>query len=188
MPAPQAFDIAETKRKMAASIAVLKTEFQGLRTGRASANLLEPVMVEAYGQRMPLREVATVSVPEPRLISVQVWDRALASIVDKSIREANLGLNPIVEGALLRIRIPELTKDRRQELVKAAHRYAEAARVAIRHVRQEGRDHLKKLEKDGHVSQDEITRHTDLVQKATDEAIADVDKLLAVKEKDVMQV
>jgi ribosome recycling factor len=182
------FDINETKRKMHASIGVLKSEFQGLRTGRASANLLEPVVVDAYGSRMPLREVATVSVPEPRLISVQVWDRAVVPAVDKAIREANLGLNPIVEGALLRIPIPELTKERRQELVKAAHKYAEAARVAIRHVRQESRDLLKKMEKDGHVSEDDITRLGDQVQKATDEAVSEVDRMLSAKEKDIMQV
>lgn len=182
------FDLAELKRKMQATTGVLKTELQGLRTGRASANLLDPISVEAYGNRMPLRELATVTVPEPRLISVQVWDRGVAPAVDKAIREANLGLNPIVEGALLRIPIPELTKDRRQELVKAAHKYAEAARVAIRHIRQEGRDLLKRMEKDGHVSQDDITRHTDQVQKATDEAIAEVDKMMAAKEKDIMQV
>jgi len=187
MPTPT-LDVAELKRKMQASIGVLKNEFQGLRTGRASANLLDPVMVDAYGQRMPIREVATVSVAEARMLSVQVWDRGLAGAVDKAIREANLGLNPIVEGASLRIPLPELTKDRRQELVKAAHRYAEAARVAIRHVRQEGRDTVKKIEKDGHMSQDELTRLTDQVQKATDEAIGEIDKMLAVKEKDIMQV
>jgi ribosome recycling factor len=182
------FDLNELKRKMHATHAVLKGELQGLRTGRASANLLDPIVVEAYGSKMPLRDVGTVSVPEPRLISVQVWDRAVVSAVDRAIREANLGLNPIVEGALLRIPIPELTKERRQELAKAAHRYAEAARVAIRHVRQEGRDLLKKMEKDGHVSSDEIVRHTDQVQKLTDESIAEVDRMLATKEKDIMQV
>ena len=182
------FDINEIKRKMQASLGVLKNEFQGLRTGRASANLLDPITVEAYGSKMPLRDLATVSVPEPRLISVQVWDRAVASAVDKAIREANLGLNPIVEGALLRIPIPELTKERRQELVKAAHKYAEAARVAIRHVRRDGMDLLKKQEKDGHIGEDDIARMSDQVQKATDEAIGEVDKMLASKEKDIMQV
>lgn len=182
------FDINELKRKMQATIGVLKNELQGLRTGRASANLLDPIVVEAYGQRMQLKELGSVSVPEPRLISVSIWDRAVVSAVDKAIREANLGLNPIVEGATLRIPIPELTKERRQELVKAAHKYAEQARVAIRHVRQEGRDTLKKLEKDGHMSTDDITRQNDVVQKATDEAIGDVDKMLATKEKDIMQV
>jgi ribosome recycling factor len=182
------FDINEVKRKMQASIGVLKNEFQGLRTGRASANLLDPIVVEVYGSKMPLRDLGTVSVPEPRMISVSIWDRSTVSYVDKAIREANLGLNPIVEGATLRIPIPELTKERRQELVKAAHKYAEAARVAIRHVRRDGMDLLKKQEKDGHISQDDIGRMSDQVQKATDESISEVDKMLASKEKDIMQV
>jgi ribosome recycling factor len=182
------FDIGEIKRKMQATTGVLKTEFQGLRTGRASTNLLDPIQVEAYGQKMPLRELGTVSVPEPRLLTVSVWDRAVVSQVDRAIREANLGLNPIVEGATLRIPIPELTKERRQELVKAAHRYAEQARVAIRHVRRDGMDLIKKQEKDGHIGQDDIGRLSDQVQKATDEAIAEVDRMLAAKEKDIMQV
>lgn len=186
--AVQEFNIAEIKRKMQSSIGVLKTEFTGLRTGRASPALLDPIMVEAYGSKMALKEVATVSVPESRLLSVQVWDKGLAPAVDKAIRESNLGLNPMLEGAVLRIPIPELSKDRRQELVKAAQRYAEAAKVAIRHVRRDGMDHLKKLEKDAHKSEDEIARLSEHVQKATDEAIADVDKLLVAKEKDVMQV
>lgn len=186
--AVQEFNIAEIKRKMQNSLNVLKGEFTGLRTGRASPALLDPIMVDAYGSKMSLKEVATVSVPESRMLSVQVWDKGLAPAVDKAIRESNLGLNPMLEGAVLRIPIPELSKDRRQELVKAAHRYAEAARVAVRHVRRDGMDHLKKLEKDGHKSEDEIGRLSDQVQKATDEAIAEVDKLLVAKEKDVMQV
>ena len=186
--AVQEFNLAEIKRKMLNSINVLKTEFAGLRTGRASPALLDPIMVEAYGSKMTLKEVATVSVPESRMLSVQVWDKTLAPAVDKAIRESNLGLNPMLEGAVLRIPIPELSKDRRQELVKAAHRYAEAARVAVRHVRRDGMDHLKKLEKDGHKSEDDIARFSDQVQKATDEMIAEIDKLMAAKEKDVMQV
>jgi ribosome recycling factor len=182
------FDMNELKRKMHASVGVLKNEFQGLRTGRASANLLDPIVVEAYGSKMPLRDLGTVSVPEARLVTVSVWDRAVVSQVDRAIREANLGLNPIVEGTMLRIPIPELTKERRQELVKAAHKYAEAARVAIRHVRRDGMDLLKKQEKDGHISEDDIGRMSDQVQKATDEAIAEVDKMLGTKEKDIMQV
>ncbi|MBX9618520.1 MAG: ribosome recycling factor [Hyphomicrobiales bacterium] len=186
--AVQEFNIAEIKRKMQNSLNVLKGEFAGLRTGRASPGLLDPIMVDAYGSKMALKEVATVSVPESRMLSVQVWDKGLAPAVDKAIRESNLGLNPMLEGAVLRIPIPELSKDRRQELVKAANRYAEAARVAVRHVRRDGMDHLKKLEKDGHKSEDDIARLSDQVQKATDEAIAEIDKSLAVKEKDVMQV
>lgn len=182
------FDIADLKRRMQATIGVLKNEFAGLRTGRASTNLLDPIMVDAYGSKVPLREVAAVSVPEPRLLSVQVWDRAVAIAVDKAIREANLGLNPISEGQVIRIPIPELTRDRRAELVKAAHKYAEAARVAIRHVRRDGMDLLKKLEKDGKIGKDDHQRFSDQVQKATDESIAEVDAQLVHKEKDIMQV
>lgn len=182
------FNIADFKRKMQNSLNVLKTEFTGLRTGRASPALLDPIVVDAYGSKMALKEVATVSVPESRMLSVQVWDKGLAGAVDKAIRESNLGLNPQVEGNVLRIPIPELSKDRRQELVKAAHRYAEAARVAVRHVRRDGMDVLKKLEKDGHKSEDEIGRLSEQVQKATDEIIAEIDRMLVAKEKDVMQV
>ncbi len=182
------FDLADLKRRMQASIAVLKNEFAGLRTGRASANLLDPIVVDAYGSKVPLREVGAVSVPEPRLLSVQVWDRAVVIAVDKAIREANLGLNPITEGQTIRVPIPELTRERRLELVKAAHRYTEAARVAVRHIRRDGMDLLKKLEKDGHIGKDDHQRHSDQVQKATDESIAEVDKMLAHKEQNIMQV
>ncbi|MES2907310.1 MAG: ribosome recycling factor [Pseudomonadota bacterium] len=184
MSAP--FDLNETKRKMQASIASLKSDLTGLRTGRASANLLDPIMVEAYGNKMPLREVGSISVPEARMISVQVWDKALVSAVDKAVRDANLGLNPSVDGQLLRITIPELTSERRQELVKLAHKYAEAARVAVRHVRRDAMDALKKMEKSA--SEDEIKRQSELVQKATDESIGEVDKMVASKEKDITQV
>ena len=147
-------DIKEIEKRMRASIDALKREFSGLRTGRASANLLDPVQVMVYGSRMPLNQVATVSVPEPRMISVQVWDRSNVAAVDKAIREANLGLNPIMDGQILRLPIPSLTADRRQELVKLAHKYAEQARIAIRNVRREGMDLLKKLEKEGTMSQE----------------------------------
>lgn len=180
------FDLNETKRKMLASVGSLKSDLTGLRTGRASANLLDPIMVEAYGSKMPLREVGSISVPEARMITVQVWDRALVSAVDKAVRDANLGLNPSVDGQLLRITIPELTSDRRQELVKLAHKYAENARIAVRNLRHEARDTLKKQEKGG--SEDEITRLTEQVQKATDDAIAEIDKMLSAKEKDITQV
>ena len=182
-----AFDLAEIKRRMAASIGVLKNDFAGLRTGRASANLLDPILVEAYGSKMHLREVASISVPEPRTISVQVWDRALVSAVDKAIRDANLGLNPSVDGQIVRVSIPELTAERRQELVKAAHKYSENARVAVRHVRRDGMDALKKKEKEG-MGEDEVKRMTEQVQKATDESITEIDKMLATKEKDITQV
>lgn len=182
------FDIADIKRRMEASIGVLKHELGGLRTGRASASLLDPIHVDAYGASMPLSQVATVSIPEPRLISVQVWDRGMVSAVEKAIRESSLGLNPQTEGQVIRLRIPEMTQDRRKEFVKVAHKYAESARVSVRHVRRDGLDALKKSEKDGHVSEDESKRLADQVQKATDNAIAEIDKMLVVKEKEIMQV
>lgn len=181
------FDIEDIKRRMSQAVSVYKDELSGLRTGRASTHLLEPVTVEAYGARMPLNQVATVSVPEPRMLLVSVWDRGMAGAVDKAIREANLGLNPISEGATLRVPIPELNAERRKELVKVAHKYAEAARVAVRHVRRDGIDILKKDVKDG-LSEDEETRLADRVQKLTDETIAEVDKLLAAKEQDILKV
>ena len=178
---------ADLKRRMAGAVSALRTELSGLRTGRASTSLLEPIHVDAYGSSMPLNQVGSVSVPEPRMLSVQVWDRALVSAVDRAIREANLGLNPIVDGTLLRIPIPDLTADRRQELVKIAHKYAEAARVAARHVRRDGHDLLKKESKAG-MSQDEERKLTDQIQKMTDETIAEIDGILATKESEITQV
>src|SRR5215203_634593 len=182
------YNLDELKRRMQGAIQLLKQELGGLRTGRASSSLLEPVQVEAYGTHMPLNQVATVSVPEPRLFSVQVWDKSMVHAVEKAIIGANLGLTPATEGQVIRLRIPEMTQDRRKELVKVAHKYAEAARVAVRHVRRDGLDYLKKAEKDGSISQDDEKRQADLVQKATDAAIAEVDKALATKEKEIMQV
>lgn len=182
------FDLEDIKRRMQGAITSLKTDLQGLRTGRASANLLDPITVSAYGTEMPLNQVATVSVPEARMLNVQVWDRSMTQAVDKAIREANLGLNPIGEGQLLRIPLPELNADRRKELVKVAHKYAEGARIAVRHVRRDGLDGLKKSEKDGDISEDDQNRFSDQVQKATDTAIAEVDQALAAKEKDILQV
>lgn len=182
------FDLADLKRRMHGAISVLRTEFSGLRTGRASINILEPVMVEAYGAPMPLNQVATVSVPEARMIAVNVWDKSLIGAVDKAIREADLGLNPIVDGQNLRIPIPELNAERRQEMVKLAHKYAEQARVAVRHVRRDGMEHLKRLEKDHEISQDEQRQHSDEVQKLTDQMIAEIDETLSVKEQEVLQV
>ncbi len=166
----------------------LKQELGGLRTGRPSASLLEPITVDAYGANMPLAQVATVSVPEPRLLSVQVWDRGMVNAVEKAIRDSNLGLNPNTEGQTLRIRIPELNEERRKELVKVAHKYAEAARVAVRHVRRDGMDLLKKLEKDSAISSDDMERLSKDVQKATDETISEVDQTLAHKEKEILSV
>jgi ribosome recycling factor len=181
-------DINELKRRMQGALGVLKHELGGLRTGRASASLLEPIHVEAYGQNMPLNQVATVSVPEPRLLSVQVWDKSMVHAVEKAIMAANLGLNPSTEGQVLRLRIPELNEERRKELVKIAHKYAEAARVAVRHVRRDGMDVLKKLEKDHKVSKDDHKRMDTDVQKATDDAISEVDQMLAVKEKEILTI
>ena len=181
------FDFDDLKRRMGQAVHVFKDELAGLRTGRASTHLLEPITVEAYGSRMTLNQVASVSVPEPRMLVVSVWDRGMVSAIDKAIREANLGLNPIVEGATMRIPIPELTADRRKELVKVAHKYAEQARVAVRHIRRDGLDTLKKATKDG-MPEDEEARLSDRVQKQTDESIAEIDKLLSAKEQDIMKV
>ena len=181
-------DINELKRRMQGAIQTLKQELGGLRTGRASAGMLDPVQVEAYGSHMPLSQLATVSVPEPRLISVQVWDRANVHAVEKAIANSQLGLTPSTEGQVLRLRIPELNEERRRELVKVAHKYTEAARVAVRHVRRDGLDVLKKLEKDHKISEDDEKRSSDQVQKLTDETIAEVDKLMAAKEKEILTV
>src|SRR5512138_2675294 len=181
MPTP-GFDINELKRRMQGAVSTLKHELGGLRTGRASASMLEPVQVDAYGAHMPLNQVATVSVPEPRLLSVQVWDRSMVHAVEKAIAASNLGLTPSTEGQVLRLRIPELNEERRRDLVKVAHKYAEAARVAIRYVRRDGLDVLKKLEKDHKISEDDGKRSSEQVQKTTDDAIAEVDRMLANKE------
>lgn len=182
------FDINDLKRRMEGAINALKHELGGLRTGRASASMVEPVQVEAYGSHMPLNQVATVSVPEPRLISVQVWDKSMLKAVETAIVNSNLGLSPATEGQVIRLRIPELNEERRKELVKVAHKYTEAARVAVRHVRRDGLDVLKKLEKDHQISEDDEKRLSNEVQKATDAAIADVDKALATKEKEILTV
>jgi ribosome recycling factor len=181
-------DINELKRRMQGAIGVLKTELSGLRTGRASAHLLDPVMVEAYGQHMPLNQVATVSVPEPRLITVNVWDKSQVHAVEKAIINSNLGLSPATEGQMLRLRIPELNEERRKELVKVAHKYAEAARVAVRHVRRDGLDVIKKQEKDHKISKDDHDHFSVDIQKATDATISEIDHMLAGKEKEILTV
>lgn len=181
-------DIKDIEARMRASIDALKREFSGLRTGRASANLLDPVQVMVYGSRMPLNQVATVSVPESRMISVQVWDRSNVQAVDKAIREANLGLNPIMDGQILRLPIPSLTADRRQELVKLAHKYAEHCKISIRNVRREAMDLLKKLEKDGKMSQDDHRGQSEKVQELTDKLIKDVDTTVTAKEAEIQKV
>ena len=188
MAALPKFDLNDIKRRMQGAQTSLKSELNGLRTGRASAGLLEPVQVEAYGNRVPLAQVASISVPEPRALSVSVWDKSMVAAVDKAIRDSNLGLSPTIEGTLLRIRIPELNEQRRKEMVKVAHKYAEEARVAVRHVRRDGIEVVKKLVKEHALSEDDGKRHEAEVQKATDEAIKDIDGLLAGKEKEIMQV
>lgn len=182
------FSLDELKSRMTKSIAALKDELAGLRTGRASASLLEPVQVEAYGSRMPLNQLATVTVPEPRMLNVQVWDRSMAGAVERAIRDSGLGLNPAAEGQMIRVPLPELNEERRRELTKVAHNYAEQARVAVRHVRRDGMDILKKAEKDGEMGQDEARAQSELVQKATDAAVAEIDAILATKEQEIMQV
>ena len=182
------YDINEIKRRMQGAGTVLKTELSGLRTGRASSHLLDPVMVDAYGAKMPLQQCASVTMPEPRLISVNVWDHSLVNAVEKAIVNSNLGLSPATEGQTIRLRIPELNEERRKELVKIAHKYAETARVAVRHVRRDAMDVIKKLEKDHDISKDDHDRHSAEVQKATDAGIAEIDHLLAVKEKEILTV
>ena len=186
--ANETYDINEVKRRMQGASSVLKTELSGLRTGRASAHMLDPVMVEAYGAQMPLIQVASVSVPEPRLITVNIWDRSLVHAVEKAIINSNLGLSPATEGQMVRLRIPELNEERRKELVKVAHKYAEAAKVAVRHVRRDGLDTVKKLEKNHEISEDDQERLAADVQKATDGTILEIDQLLAAKEKEILTV
>ena len=181
-------DYDDIHRRMEGAINAFKHDIASLRTGRASSNLLDAVLVKAYGSDMPLNQVATVSVPEPRMISVSVWDKSMVSAVDRAIREANLGFNPIVDGNNLRIPLPELNEQRRKELVKIAHGYAENARVAVRHVRRDGMDFLKKAEKDGDISEDDHLRQSEQVQKLTDDTISTVDSLLAGKEAEILQV
>jgi len=178
----------DLKHRMDSTLDVLKKEFAGLRTGRAHASLLDPVMVDAYGSSMPLNQVANVNVPEPRMLTVQVWDRSMAKAVEKAIRDAGLGLNPASEGQTIRVPIPPLNEERRAELTKVAGKYAEHARVAIRNVRRDGMDHLKRMEKDGAISQDEHKKHGTEVQALTDDAIKHVDDALHHKEQEIMQV
>jgi ribosome recycling factor len=181
-------DYQDIQRRMDGAINAFKTDLASLRTGRASSNLLDAVQVKAYGGEMPLNQVANVTVPEARMISVSVWDKSMVSAVDRAIREANLGFNPIVDGQNLRIPLPELNEQRRKELVKLAHTYGENARVSIRHVRRDGMDFLKKAEKDGDISEDDHRKQADRVQKLTDETISQVDSLLTGKEAEIMQV
>ncbi|KAB2834378.1 MAG: ribosome recycling factor [Caedimonadaceae bacterium] len=182
------FNIQEIERRMNAAIDVLHKEFSGLRTGRASTALLEPVLVDAYGSKMPLAQVGTVSAPEARMLSIQVWDASMAPAVEKAVRESGLGVNPIREGQVIRVPLPDLSQERRLEISKVAAKYAEQARISVRNVRRDGIDHLKKLEKDKTISEDEFHKFSDQIQKHTDSFVKKVDELLAHKEKDIMQV
>lgn len=181
-------DLADLERRMGKALEALKHEFGGLRTGRATASMLDPIHVVAYGANMPLNQVATINVPEPRMLSVQVWDKANVKAVDKAIREGGLGLNPQTDGTLIRIPIPELNEQRRRELTKVASQYAEHARVAVRNIRREGMDEVKKMQKDGDLSEDEQTLYQDEIQSLTDAAIKKIDDALAAKQKEIMQV
>ena len=183
-----ALDLDDIKRRMEGSLNSLKAEFMGLRAGRASTAMLEPIMVEAYGSKMPMNQVGNISVPEPRLLTVTVWDAGLTSSVEKAIRESDLGLNPMAEGTLIRVPIPDLSEERRKDMVKVAGRYAEAARVAVRNVRRDGIEAARKLEKDSEISEDE--RHdleTD-IQKLTDDHVKQIDNALSNKETEITQV
>ncbi len=182
------YDKNDVKRRMDGAVDVLTKEFGGLRTGRASASLLDPVMVEAYGSKMPLNQVGTVTVPEPRMLAVQVWDTGLVKATEKAIREAGLGLNPMPEGSTIRVPVPDLNQERRTELQKVAGKYAEAARVSVRNVRRDSMDALKKAQKDSNITEDDLKRLSEEVQKLTDETIKKIDTMLADKEKDIMRV
>ncbi|NIY74192.1 ribosome recycling factor [Thalassospira sp. HF15] len=178
----------DLSRRMEGAVEVLHKEFTGLRTGRASVSLLEPVMVEAYGVPTPLNQVASVSVPESRMLSVQVWDKTMVKSVEKAIRDSGLGLNPAADGTLVRVPIPALNEERRAELSKVAGKYAEQAKVSVRNVRRDGMDQLKKWEKDGDISKDEMHDQEKEVQKLTDKVIGEIDEALSHKEQEIMQV
>ena len=181
-------DLADLERRMDGALTSLAKEFQGLRTGRASTQLLDSVVVEAYGASMLINQIATVSVPEPRMLSVQVWDKENTKIVEKAIRDSNLGLNPQVDGQLLRIPLPDLSEERRQELSKIAAKYAENAKIAVRNVRRDGMDTTKRMEKDGDISQDDRHIYDEEIQTITNKSINKIDELLSSKEVEIMQV
>ncbi len=178
----------DINKRMDGAVKALATEFTGLRTGRAHASLLEPIVVDAYGSNMSINQVGNVGVPEPRLLTVQVWDKGLVKAVEKAIRESNLGLNPSVDGQLIRVPVPQLSEERRKELTKVAAKYAENARIAVRNVRRDGMDHLKKEEKDGKISQDDHKKKSDEIQKLTDQHIAKIDEMLTSKDKEILTV
>ncbi|MEZ5774424.1 MAG: ribosome recycling factor [Hyphomicrobiaceae bacterium] len=182
------FDLKELEKRMHGAVQALKAEFAGLRTGRANANLLDPIVVDAYGSKMPLSQCGTVTTPEARTIAVQVWDRGIVSAVERAIRDSNLGINPVTDGQIIRLRMPELNEERRREIAKIAHKYTEQARVAVRNVRRDGMETLKRLEKDGTMSEDEHRKMGTRVQEATDRTIKEIDQALIAKEAEIMQV
>jgi ribosome recycling factor len=188
MAAPAPFNAPDLKRRMHGSVESLRHDFGGLRTGRASASLLEPVQVDAYGQKMPISQVGSITVPEARMIQINVWDKGLVVATEKAIMASNLGLTPQTEGTVIRLRMPDLTQDRRKELVKVAHQYAEKARVAARNVRRDGMDQLKALEKAHLMSEDEHKTKADDVQKLTDDIMKEIDAVLKTKEAEILQV
>ena len=178
----------DLRRRMQGALDVLHAEFSGLRGGRAATGMLDPVQVDAYGAKMPLNQVGTVSLPEPRMLSVQVWDKGMVKAVEKAIRDAGLGLNPQTDGALVRVPVPALNEERRAELSRVAGKYAESARISVRNVRRDGLDGLRKMEKDGQLSQDDLRHEEKEVQKITDGMIGSIDDALAHKEQEIMQV
>ena len=182
------FEIKDLEKRMHGAMQGLRHEFSGLRTGRANAAMLDPILVDVYGQRLPINQVGTVSVPEPRTIAVQVWDKATVAAVEKAIRDSNLGVSPSIDGQIIRLRMPDLTEERRKEIVKIAHKYSEAARVAIRNVRRDGMELLKKLEKDKKIGEDDHRKLSVKVQELTDKTIKEVDGTLHAKEADIMHV
>lgn len=181
-------DIDDLKRRMNGAVEVLRDEFGGLRTGRATPALLEPINVDAYGSSMPMNQVGTISAPDARMLSVQVWDNSLITSVEKAIRDSDLGLNPQTEGNVVRVPVPQLSEERRIEMTKVASKYAEQARVAVRNVRRDGIDDLKKMEKDGEISQDEQHAWADEIQALTDATIKEIDEAVAAKEAEILQV
>ena len=182
------FKINDLREKMLKSVEILKKEFSGLRTGRASVGLIEPVQVEAYGSKVPISQVANIGVPEPRMLTVQVWDASLVASVENAIRTSNLGLNPMTEGNLIRLPIPDLTEDRRKEIVKLASKYSEDSKIVIRNIRRDAMDNIKLHEKKKEISKDELFQFSDEIQKLTDELILDIDNLYIEKEKDILKV
>jgi len=181
-------DLDDLERRMDGGVAKLKSEFAALRTGRASTSLFDQLQVDAYGAKMPISQLGTVSVPEPRMLTVQVWDKSMVKAVEKAIRDSDLGLNPQSDGQLIRVPLPDLSEERRRELVRVASKYAEAARVAVRNVRRDGMDDLKKMEKDGDLSQDDRHLYEDEIQSLTDQHVKAIDEALVAKEQDIMQV